>query len=219
MARFKFNGQEKIIDARIREESERSVRETEDARKYALTITAAASGNSSLSGLPVKTEAFKKWMISLNAKNPFIGKPYMQAAPEFSVESEEVKKPEEMSEDDAKKILDVDENNRAHIKDDFDPNGCDGADSIEDDEKTRKFKAMCAMTNVVSRMIGCDIDDIVDAVGTELDDLGLDFGADVTPTVQKLVDNEKVRLRLEDQSAKKRAEQEKIKNSPPADKL
>lgn len=205
MAKFKFVGQDAAINLRMQEAAARNIKETEDAKKYALTITGAAAGNSSLSALPVKTDAFKKWMVSLNAKNPFIGKAYMQAAPEYSVESEDAKPPEEMSADDANKIIEMGADNAPHIKDDFDPNGCnESSDDMEDDEKTTKFKSMCAMTTVVSRMIGCDIDDIVAAVGSELDDLGLDFGDDVTPTVRKLVENEQIRLRLADQSSEKK---------------
>lgn len=161
MSKFHFDGYKAMVDSE-NELYDKKFAEAEKLAKENSLVILNAAGDINGSHSLVETEAKKKWLASLQEKNPFIGKSYMQRAPEYERDSEEVKEQEYMDEDGMKEALDekVDDNGAMHIKDDYNPN-VEEDDVLDHDEMSRRFVEACVIDKAVTKCIGWKFDDVL----------------------------------------------------------
>ena len=126
-------------------------------------------------GVLVATPAYKKWLATVQSRNCFIGKSYMQSAPEFERDDEEATEQTKMEDVDAAKIMFKDKDGTLHIRDDYDPNGVD--DEVENEKLTgdaSKFADLCEINKIVANQITWDFDSILKEVEDKLGELHAD---------------------------------------------
>lgn len=200
MAKYKFpeySGRSTLENA----EYEERFRDAEDrARANSLVILNSAddiNGSHSL----VETEAKKQWLASLQKKNPFIGKSYMQRAPEYERDDEEVKKQEYMDDEAMKEALDenADANGAMHIKDDYNPNVDDEA-VMDHDEMSRRFVQACVIDKTTARCIGWDFEDVLnecaDALVAEFGEMDFSIPDDFDKLVETSLEKAEAQAQL-----------------------
>lgn len=161
MSKFHFDGYKAMVDSENKLYDKKFAEAEKLAKQNSLVIL-NADGDINGSHSLVETEAKKKWLASLQEKNPFIGKSYMQRAPEYERDSEEVKEQEYMDEEGMKEALDeqVDDNGAMHIKDDYNPN-VDEDEVLDHDEMSRRFVEACVIDKAVAKCIGWKFDDVL----------------------------------------------------------
>ena len=126
MSHFKFGSKyKKIVDQHEKDnaEYEKTALEKRDELTKAIVNIGSGSGKDGEgyggagTGVMVRTEAYNKWLVEQQKRNPFIGKSYMQIADEYARDDEEVKQETAMTDEDAANVLDIDEDGSLHIKD------------------------------------------------------------------------------------------------------
>ena len=126
-------------------------------------------------GVLVATPAYKKWLAQVQSRNVFIGKSYMQSAPEFERDDEEATEQTKMEDVDAAKIMFKDKDGTLHIRDDYDPNNID--DEVENEKLTgdaSKFADLCEINKIVANQITWDFDAILKEVEAKLEEIHAD---------------------------------------------
>ena len=126
-------------------------------------------------GVLVATPAYKKWLAQVQSRNCFIGKSYMQSAPEFERDDEEATEQTKMEDVDAAKIMFKDKDGTLHIRDDYDPNNID--DEVENEKLTgdaSKFADLCEINKIVANQITWDFDAILKEVEAKLEEIHAD---------------------------------------------
>jgi len=126
-------------------------------------------------GVLVETPAYKKWLAQVQSRNCFIGKSYMQSAPEFERDDEEATEQTKMEDVDAAKIMFKDKDGTLHIRDDYDPNNID--DEVENEKLTgdaSKFADLCEINKIVANQITWDFDAILKEVEAKLEEIHAD---------------------------------------------
>lgn len=126
-------------------------------------------------GVLVATPAYKKWLAQVQSRNCFIGKSYMQSAPEFEREDEEATEQTKMEDVDAAKIMFKDKDGTLHIRDDYDPNNID--DEVENEKLTgdaSKFADLCEINKIVANQLTWDFDAILKEVEAKLEEIHVD---------------------------------------------
>ena len=195
MGHFKFKQHKESIDTFINTLHADAEKEQESIQKNSLTIT---GDSKTISGLPIQTPAYTKWLVSQQQRNPFIGKDYIMDAPEYSADSEVIET-NVIDEKDATNILQYDTDGQAYISDDYDPNNTAVDDGPEDDATTTKFKEYCLISTMVSKRIGFDFNNIMDDIKDELLNINGEnfvFPDDLENTVKLCINNEETKLRL-----------------------
>ena len=126
-------------------------------------------------GVLVATPAYKKWLAQVQSRNCFIGKSYMQSAPEFERDDEEATEQTKMEDVDAANIMFKDKDGTLHIRDDYDPNNID--DEVENEKLTgdaSKFADLCEINKIVANQITWDFDAILKEVEAKLEEIHAD---------------------------------------------
>lgn len=126
-------------------------------------------------GVLVATPAYKKWLAQVQSRNCFIGKSYMQSAPEFERDDEEVAEQTKMEDVDAAKIMFKDKDGTLHIRDDYDPNSID--DEVENEKligDASKFADLCEINKIVANQLTWDFDAILKEVEAKLEEIHVD---------------------------------------------
>lgn len=171
MSKFKFGSAYKNIVEKHKKDSEEAEKAAEISRdemtKAIVNMGSQKEGGAG-TGVMVRTEAYNKWLVEQQKRNPFIGKSYMQLADEYSRDSEEVTEETAMTDEDAANVLDIDEDGSLHIKDDYDPNNVETVDNEKLVGDAAKFSDLCIINNVISKQIAWDFDSLMDEVTASL---------------------------------------------------
>lgn len=141
-------------------------------------------------GVLVATPAYKQWLATIQKRNPFIGKSYMQRADEYARDDEETTVAKAMSEEEMTKVLAMDEDGGLHISEDYDPNN---AETVENEKlvgDAAKFSDLCVINNVVSKQLTWDFDSLMNEVTSALkdahsDDLDFELPDNLDEQVEK----------------------------------
>ena len=183
MSHFKFGSKyKKIVDQHEKDnaEYEKTALEKRDELTKAIVNIGSGSGKDGEgyggagTGVMVRTEAYNKWLVEQQKRNPFIGKSYMQIADEYARDDEEVKQETAMTDEDAANVLDIDEDGSLHIKDDYDPNNVEEVDNEKLVGDAAKFSDLCVINNVISKQLTWDFDSLMDEVTASLKEAHLD---------------------------------------------
>lgn len=196
---FKFEKHaQNVEEATAKFEQTADEKEAETKASTALMLNRGSSGTKVLA----KTEAYNKWLAEVQKRNPFIGKSYMEYAPEYAQDSEEITQAEAMADNEAAKILEKDAEGQLHIKDDYDPNAIEEETDADDlGETTRKFMDMCVVEKVVATRLGWDFDAIMEDVSSALmeehsDDLDFELPDDLNDMVQVALQSAEAKAQL-----------------------
>lgn len=188
MSKFKFASHgDKIAEARMLTDAASEVKEEELKHSTALMLNIRTGDDSSGTKALVETQAYKKWLAEQQEKNIFIGKSYMQHAPEFEHNSEEIEAAKALEDNEALALLMKDADGQIRLKDDV--NAPDEGDGEALDGAAQKFVDLCVINRVVSERIGWDIDDVLNDVISALneehsDDAEFTIPEDLEHTVQ-----------------------------------
>lgn len=180
MAHFKFGSSyKKIVDQHEKDnvEYEKTVLEQRDElTKAIVNIGTEKDGGygGAGTGVMVRTEAYNKWLVEQQKRNPFIGKSYMQLADEYARDDEEVKQESAMTDEDAANVLEIDEDGSLHIKDDYDPNNVENVENEKLVGDAAKFSDLCVINNVISKQLTWDFDSLMDEVTASLKEAHID---------------------------------------------
>ena len=182
MSHFKFGSKyKKIVDQHEKDnaEYEKTALEKRDELTKAIVNIGSSSGKDggyggAGTGVMVRTEAYNKWLVEQQKRNPFIGKSYMQIADEYARDDEEVKQETAMTDEDAANVLDIDEDGTLHIKDDYDPNNVETVENEKLVGDAAKFSDLCVINNVISKQLTWDFDSLMDEVTASLKEAHLD---------------------------------------------
>ncbi len=180
MAHFKFGSSyKKIVDQHEKDnaEYEKTVLEQRDElTKAIVNIGTEKNGGygGAGTGVMVRTEAYNKWLVEQQKRNPFIGKSYMQLADEYARDDEEVKQESAMTDEDAANVLEIDEDGSLHIKDDYDPNNIENVENEKLVGDAAKFSDLCVINNIISKQLTWDFDSLMDEVTASLKEAHLD---------------------------------------------
>ena len=121
-------------------------------------------------GVLVETPAYKKWLATVQKRNIFIGKSYMQKADEFARDDEETKEARALDDTEVAKIMTADEDGVLHISDDYDPNNVETVENEKLVGDAAKFSDLCVINNVISQQLTWDFDSLMDEVTSALKD-------------------------------------------------
>ena len=121
-------------------------------------------------GVLVETPAYKKWLATVQKRNIFIGKSYMQKADEFARDDEETKEARALDDKEVAKIMTADEDGVLHISDDYDPNNVETVENEKLVGDAAKFSDLCVINNVISQQLTWDFDSLMDEVTSALKD-------------------------------------------------
>lgn len=182
MSKFKFGAQRKKILEQHEEASriaeEKAIEQRDEVTKAIVNIGSGSEKDGGYggagTGVMVRTEAYNKWLVEQQKRNPFIGKSYMQLAEEYARDDEEVKEESAMTDEDAANVLDIDEDGTLHIKDDYDPNNAEVVDNEKLVGDAAKFSDLCVINNVISKQIAWDFDSLMDEVTSTLKSVHMD---------------------------------------------
>ena len=176
----KFNVQKSFTAISDQHKADMAVKE-EKAKEESKELTNAIVNMGSKdaggagTGVLVATPAYKKWLAQVQSRNCFIGKSYMQSAPEFERDDEEATEQTKMEDVDAAKIMFKDKDGTLHIRDDYDPNNID--DEVENEKLTgdaSKFADLCEINKIVANQITWDFDAILKEVEAKLEEIHAD---------------------------------------------
>jgi hypothetical protein len=192
MSKFKFGSAYKNIVEQHKKDSEEAEKAAEISRdemtKAIVNMGSQKEGGAG-TGVMVRTEAYNKWLVEQQKRNPFIGKSYMQLADEYSRDSEEVTEETAMTDEDAANVLDIDEDGSLHIKDDYDPNNVETVDNEKLVGDAAKFSDLCIINNVIAKQIAWDFDSLMDEVTASLKEAHADdFDFDLPENLEEQVD-------------------------------
>lgn len=210
MSKFKFPGHGDVIKS-IEEQLEKDVESrNEEIRTHTELILNTSINCTEGTNQLVKTEAAQKWLTALREErnNPFLGKEYMARAPEYEREDETIKESAAMSDEEANKILETDENGKKYIPDDYNPNIEEEADEIDDG--ARKMINLAVISKTVQHCIGWNFEDVLKECADALEE---EFGDDfILPdnfdeVVNKSLEHAETVARIEYQN------REKVKNN------
>jgi hypothetical protein len=192
MSKFKFGSAYKNIVEQHKKDSEEAEKAAEisrDEMTKAIVNMGSQNEGGAGTGVMVRTEAYNKWLVEQQKRNPFIGKSYMQLADEYSRDSEEVTEETAMTDEDAANVLDIDEDGSLHIKDDYDPNNAETVDNEKLVGDAAKFSDLCIINNVISKQIAWDFDSLMDEVTASLKEAHADdFDFDLPENLEEQVD-------------------------------
>lgn len=179
MSKFKFGSRYKNIVTQFDKDTEaKEAVESEKRTELTNAIVNIGSGpyakGGAGTGVMVCTEAYNKWLVENQKRNPFIGKSYMQRADEFARDDEEVKKTTAMSDEDAAKALEIDEDGTLHISDDFDPNNVEAVENEKLVGDAAKLSDLCIINSVISKQISWDFESLMEEVTKTLNDFHID---------------------------------------------
>ena len=177
MSKFKFGSAYKNIVEQHKkdsEEAEKAAEVSRDEMTKAIVNMGSQKEGGAGTGVMVRTEAYNKWLVEQQKRNPFIGKSYMQIADEYARDDEEVKQETAMTDEDAANVLDIDEDGSLHIKDDYDPNNVEAVDNEKLVGDAAKFSDLCVINNVISKQLTWDFDSLMDEVTASLKEAHLD---------------------------------------------
>lgn len=183
MAHFKFGSSyKKIVDQHEKDNAvaEKDALEKRDELTKAIVNIGSGTGKDGEgfggagTGVMVRTEAYNKWLVEQQRRNPFIGKSYMKLADEYARDDEEVTQETAMTDEDAANVLDIDEDGSLHIKDDYDPNNVEEVDNEKLVGDAAKFSDLCVINNVISKQLTWDFDSLMDEVTASLKEAHLD---------------------------------------------
>ena len=179
MSKFRNFGSlyKKIVeqDAKESEIAEKKAAEERDNLTNAIVnIGSDSSSGGAGTGVLVRTEAYNKWLVENQKRNPFIGKSYMQRADEFARDDEEVKEASAMSDEEAVNALTVDEDGSLHISDEYDPNNVEEVDNEKLVGDAAKFSDLCIINSVIDKQIAWDFDSLMDEVTSTLKEAHID---------------------------------------------
>ena len=194
MSKFRNFGSlyKKIVeqDAKESEIAEKKAAEERDNLTNAIVnIGSDSSSGGAGTGVLVRTEAYNKWLVENQKRNPFIGKSYMQRADEFARDDEEVKEASAMSDEEAVNALTVDEDGSLHISDDYDPNNVEEVDNEKLVGDAAKFSDLCIINSVIDKQIAWDFDSLMDEVTSTLKEAHIgDLDFDLPENLDEQVD-------------------------------
>ena len=153
--------------------SDKVKKDSEEFTKAIMNVGSTENGGAG-TGVLVETPAYKKWLATVQKRNIFIGKSYMQKADEFARDDEETKEARALDDKDLAKIMTADEDGVLHISDDYDPNN---AETVENEKlvgDAAKFSDLCVINNVISQQLTWDFDSLMDEVASALKDAHVD---------------------------------------------
>lgn len=175
MSHFKFGSQYKNIVKKYQEDNaveEEKVLEQRDELINAIVNIGSTDNEKKAGGagtaVMVRTEAYNKWLVEQQKRNPFIGKSYMMMADEYSRDSEEVNGAKAMTDQDAAMALEIGDDGSLHISEDYDPNNAEETDNEKLVGDAAKFADLCIINNVISRQLSWDFDSLMEEVSDEL---------------------------------------------------
>lgn len=178
MSKFRMGQQFKDVIERQKADAEalntQVKKDSEDFTKAICNIGDTSETGGAGTGVLVATPAYKKWLATVQKRNIFIGKSYMQKADEFARDDEETKEARVIGDDEASTIMSVDEDGMVHISEDYDPNNAEEVDNEKLVGDAAKFSDLCVINNVISRQLTWDFDSLMDEVTTALKDAHLD---------------------------------------------
>ena len=176
MKRFNFDNHAQKIEQATDDFNKKSDAKTEELQNSSHTQLILNTGSSGTKVL-AKTEAYNKWLTEFQKRNPFIGKSYMEYAPEYEHDDEEVEAAKVLTDEEAARMMRKDRDGSLHISDDYDPNEINKEREVDNDELdsgTKKFMDMCVIEKLVSERLGWDFDDVMNDVSKELRELHSD---------------------------------------------
>ncbi len=177
MSHFKVGGTLKKILAKHEDdvaEENKATEEKRDELVNAIVNMGSTNVGGAGTGVLVATEAYKKWLVENQKRNPFIGKSYMQRADEYARDDEEVTDATAMTDEEAAGVLQIDPDGSLHIADDYDPNNVNVVENEKLVGDAAKFSDLCVINNVISQQLTWDFDTLMDQVETALKDAHLD---------------------------------------------
>lgn len=179
MSKFtKFGSLYKKIVEKDAEESkiaeEKAAEERDNLTNAIVNLGSENTAGGAGTGVLVRTEAYNKWLVENQKRNPFIGKSYMQRADEFARDDEDVKEASAMSDEEAANALSVDEDGTLHISDDYDPNNVEEVENEKLVGDAAKFSDLCIINSVIDKQIAWDFDSLMEEVTSTLKEAHLD---------------------------------------------
>lgn len=198
MSHFKFPEFKATMDAidKAEREADEAARQTIEENANAI-CNIATGENTDGSGegtggthVLVKTEAYNKWLATVQKRNRFIGKNYMGRAKEFERDDEQLTQQEAMNDEELQKILVKDEEGNLHISDEYDPNGISETDDTKLTGTSAAFADLCTINNVIAKQVSWDFDSLMDEVTAALkeehaDDLDFELPENLADQVDK----------------------------------
>lgn len=169
---FKAISQKHEADMKVKEEKAKE--ESKELTNAIVNMGSRGAGGAG-TAVMVQTPAYKNWLARIQEQNRFIGKSYMQSAPEFERDDEEASEQTEMADVDAAKIMFKDKDGTLHIRDDFDPNGVE--EEVENEKLTgdaSKFADLCEINKIVASQITWDFDALLKEVEDRLGEIHID---------------------------------------------
>lgn len=203
MKRFNFDNHAQKIEQATDDFNKKSDAKTEELQNSSHTQLILNTGSSGTKVL-AKTEAYNKWLTEVQKRNPFIGKSYMENAPEYEHDDEEVEAAKVLTDEEAARMMRKDSDGSLHISDDYDPNEINKEREVDNDELdsgTKKFMDMCVIEKLVSERLGWDFDDVMNDVSKELrelhsDELDFELPDDLDDMVQIAVQAAETKAQL-----------------------
>lgn len=169
-----FNAISKKHEADMKVKEEQAKEESKELTNAIVNMGSKGAGGAG-TAVMVQTPAYKNWLARVQERNRFIGKNYMQSAPEFERDDEEATEQTKMEDIDAAKIMFKDKDGTLHIRDDFDPNGIEN--EVENEKLTgdaSKFADLCEINKIVSTQITWDFDALLKEVEDRLGEIHAD---------------------------------------------
>ena len=148
---------------------EKVKKDSEELTKAIMNVGSTEHGGAG-TGVLVETPAYKKWLATVQKRNIFIGKSYMQKADEFARDDEETTEARALDDKEAAKIMTADEDGVLHISDDYDPNNVEEVENEKLVGDAAKFSDLCVINNVISQQLTWDFDSLMDEVTSALKD-------------------------------------------------
>jgi len=173
MSKFMMGKQFKAVIAKQAEDAEaynkKVMKDSEEFTNAIMNVGSTDHGGAG-TGVLVETPAYKKWLATVQKRNIFIGKSYMQKADEFARDDEETKEARALDDKEVAKIMTADEDGVLHISDDYDPNNVETVENEKLVGDAAKFSDLCVINNVISQQLTWDFDSLMDEVTSALKD-------------------------------------------------